>query len=118
MTEGIRPASGCDRRGPTAFLRSVAKIDHRRYQNGSICNLMLTPQTLEGEANRRKFADLVRTYCRLGGFQLQCNVVDAEILRAAQADPERFRDLIVRVAGYCAYFVEQNPLICWLGLWL
>jgi pyruvate formate-lyase/glycerol dehydratase family glycyl radical enzyme len=111
MTEGIRPASGCDRRGPTAVLRSVAKVDHRRYQNGSICNLMLTPQTLEGDANRRKFADLVRTYCHLGGFQLQCNVVDVDVLRAAQADPERFRDLIVRVAGYCAYFVEQNPRV-------
>jgi len=111
LTEGIRPASGCDRRGPTASLRSVAKVDHRRYQNGSICNLMVTPQTLEGANNRRKFADLVRTYCQLGGFQLQCNVVDVAVLRAAQAEPERFRDLIVRVAGYCAYFVEQTPAV-------
>jgi len=111
LTEGIRPASGCDRRGPTASLRSVAKLDHRRYQNGSICNLMVTPQTLAGASNRRKFTDLVRTYCRLGGFQLQCNVVDVSVLRAAQADPERFRDLVVRVAGYCAYFIEQTPAV-------
>lgn len=111
LTEGIRPASGCDRDGPTSCIRSVAKMDHRQYQNGSIFNMTFAPSALEGEANQRKFVDLVRTFFDLGGFQLQVNVADAEVLREAQAHPERYRDLIVRVAGYCAYFVEQTPRV-------
>jgi pyruvate formate-lyase/glycerol dehydratase family glycyl radical enzyme len=109
LTEGIRPASGCDRNGPTSCLKSVAKINHRRFQNGSIFNMTFTPDMLDGDANRRKFRQLLRTFFGMGGFQLQFNVVDAEVLREARAHPERHRGLIVRVAGYCAYFVDEMP---------
>lgn len=111
LTEGIRPASGCDRNGPTSTVRSVAKLDHREYQNGSIFNMTVTPSMLDGETNRRKFADIISTFFRMGGFQMQFNVMDAAVLRDAQAHPELYRDLIVRVAGYCAYFVEQTPRV-------
>ncbi len=111
LTEGIRPASGCDRDGPTSCIRSVARIDHGLFQNGSIFNMSFTPDILEGDLNRRKFGDLIRTFFDMGGFQMQFNLVDASVLREAQADPERYRDLIVRVAGYCAYFVEECPQV-------
>jgi len=109
LTEGIRPASGCDRLGPTSCLKSVARINHRRFQNGSIFNMTFTPEMLDGDANRRKFRQLLRTFFAMGGFQLQFNVVDAAVLREAKAHPERHRGLIVRVAGYCAYFVDEMP---------
>jgi formate C-acetyltransferase len=111
LTEGIRPASGCDRDGPTSCIRSVAKINHRLFQNGSIFNMSFTRDLLEGAANRRKFRDLIRTFFSLGGFQMQFNLVDPLVLREAQTDPERYRDLIVRVAGYCAYFVDETPQV-------
>ena len=111
LTEGIRPASGCDRDGPTSCIRSVAGIDHRLFQNGSVFNMSFTPDILEGNANRGKFRDLIRTYFDLGGFQMQFSFVDASVLREAQADPERHRDLIVRVAGYCSYFVDECPQV-------
>ena len=109
LTEGIRPASGCDRNGPTSCLKSVARINHRLFQNGSIFNMTFTPEMLDGDANRRKFRQLLRTFFAMGGFQLQFNVVDAAVLREAKAHPERHRGLIVRVAGYCAYFVNEMP---------
>lgn len=109
LTEGIRPASGCDRNGPTSCLKSVARINHRLFQNGSIFNMTFMPEMLDGEANRRKFRQLLRTFFAMGGFQLQFNVVDAAVLREAKAHPERHRGLIVRVAGYCAYFVNEMP---------
>jgi len=111
LTEGIRPASGCDRNGPTSTARSVAKLDHREYQNGSIFNMTVTPSMLDGDTNRRKFADVISTFFGMGGFQIQFNVIDAAVLRDARAHPELYRDLIVRVAGYCAYFVEQTSVV-------
>jgi len=111
LTEGIRPASGCDRDGPTSCIRSVSRIDHGLFQNGSIFNMSFTPDILEGAANRRKFSDLIGTFFDMGGFQMQFNLVDTSVLREAQANPERYRDLIVRVAGYCAYFVDECPQV-------
>jgi formate C-acetyltransferase len=111
LTEGIRPTSGCDRDGPTSCIRSVAGIDHRLFQNGSVFNMSFTPDILAGVANRRKFRDLMETFFGMGGFQMQFNLVDASVLREAQADPERYRDLIVRVAGYCSYFVDESPQV-------
>ena len=111
LTEGFRPASGCDRDGPTSCIRSVAGIDHRLFQNGSVFNMSFTPDILEGNANRRKFRELIRTFFAMGGFQMQFNLVGASVLREAQAYPERYRDLIVRVAGYCSYFVDESPQV-------
>ena len=107
LSEGISPSQGVDRLGPTAVLLSAAKMDHRRTA-GTLLNLKLTPALLEGDDGIRKLRDLVRTYFRLGGHHVQFNVVSAETLRAAQADPEAHRDLIVRVAGYSDYFCDLS----------
>ena len=105
LSDGISPAQGADRKGPTAVLRSAAKIDHART-GGTLLNLKFSPQVLESEADLEKLVKLIRSYFTLGGHHVQFNVVTAAALREAQAEPERHRDLIVRVAGYSDYFVE------------
>lgn len=105
LSEGISPVQGADRNGPTAVLKSAAKMDHVKT-GGTLLNLKFTPSLLEGEAGIDHLLALVRTYFRLDGHHVQFNVVRAETLREAQAHPERHRDLIVRVAGYSDYFVD------------
>ena len=115
LSEGISPVQGSDRLGPTAVLRSAAKMDHR-LTGGTLLNMKLTPALIEGAEGIEDISRLVRGYFRLGGHHLQFNVVKAEVLRAAKADPEEWRDLIVRVAGYSDYFCDlsvelQNEII-------
>jgi formate C-acetyltransferase len=105
LSEGVSPVQGADRHGPTAVLRSVAKMDHART-GGTLLNQKLSPGLLDGEEGLDKFVHLVRSYFRLDGHHIQFNVVGAELLRAAQKDPEKHRDLIVRVAGYSDYFCD------------
>ena len=105
VSEGVSPVQGADRCGPTAVLRSVAKMDQVRT-GGTLLNQKFTPALLADEPGRRALAALVRTYFRLGGHHVQFNVVDADTLRAAQAHPDEHRDLIVRVAGYSDYFCD------------
>ena len=107
LSEGISPVQGSDRLGPTAVLRSAAKMDHR-LTGGTLLNMKLTPALLEGAEGIEDVSRLVRGYFRLGGHHLQFNVVKAEILRAAKAEPEEWRDLIVRVAGYSDYFCDLS----------
>ena len=104
LSEGISPTQGADLHGPTAVMKSAARIDHTRT-GGTLLNLKFSPQVLAGEGVER-LAELVRGYFTLGGHHVQFNVVDAATLRAAQEDPERYRNLIVRVAGYSDYFVD------------
>jgi len=104
-SDGISPAQGADRRGPTAVIRSAARMDHART-GGTLLNQKFHPRLLEGEEGIDKLASLVRAYFRLDGHHIQFNVVTAETLRAAQARPEEHRDLIVRVAGYSDYFCD------------
>jgi len=108
LSEGISPVQGADRRGPTAVLRSAARIDHLRT-GGTLLNQKFLPQILADEAGIQGVAGLVRAYFRMDGHHIQFNVVDAETLRRAQADPDSHRDLIVRVAGYSDYFVDLTP---------
>ncbi len=105
LSEGISPVQGADRNGPTAVLRSAAKMDHLRT-GGTLLNLKFTPQVLEGEAGLRLLGALVRGYFALDAHHVQFNVVSAETLRRAQVHPEAHRDLIVRVAGYSDYFCD------------
>jgi formate C-acetyltransferase len=108
LSVGISPAHGRDRRGPTLAMKSAAKIDYRKVVNGSAFNLKFHPSALRGAEGIENFTNLIRTYFRLGGQQLQVDVVDADTLRAAQERPEQYQDLIVRVAGYSARFVDLN----------
>ena len=89
-------------------MKSAAKIDYRKVVNGSAFNLKFHPSALRGAEGIEDFTNLVRTYFRIGGQQLQVDVVDAETLRAAQERPEQHQDLMVRVAGYSARFVDLS----------
>jgi trans-4-hydroxy-L-proline dehydratase len=107
LSEGISPVQGADRHGPTAVIKSVAKMDHART-GGTLLNQKFTPRVLADEAGLDSLVHLVRTYFELGGHHIQFNVVDAATLRAAQANPEQHRTLIVRVAGYSDYFCDLS----------
>jgi trans-4-hydroxy-L-proline dehydratase len=106
-SDGASPAQGADRRGPTAAMKSLSKIDAART-GGALLNQRFLPAALEGEAGLAALAALVRAFFRLGGHHVQFNVVDTETLRAAQARPEDYRSLLVRVAGYSDYFVDLD----------
>lgn len=108
LSEGVSPVQGADRRGPTAVIRSVAKIDHVRT-GGTLLNQKFTPDLLRDDEGIAKLRQLVRTYFALDGHHIQFNVVSADTLRAAQKDPEAYRGLIVRVAGYSDYFSDIGP---------
>jgi formate C-acetyltransferase len=105
VSEGISPVQGADRSGPTAVIKSAAKMDQLRTC-GTLLNMKFMPSVLEGREGIDKLAQLVRTYFRLDGHHVQFNVVDADALRRAQEHPEEHRDLIVRVAGYSDYFCD------------
>lgn len=110
VSEGISPVQGADRRGPTAVIKSAAKMDHVRT-GGTLLNQKFTPQLLEGEEGISQLAHLVRSYFKLDGHHVQFNVVSAETLRQAQKHPEQYRDLIVRVAGYSDYFCDLSKAL-------
>ena len=101
---------GTDCAGPLAVLHSAGKIDHTRIRGG-LHNMKFHPSVLQGTAGGRKLLDLIKTYFQTPGFQVQFNVVDSRMLRDAQAHPELYRDLIVRVAGFSAFFVELGRSI-------
>ena len=108
VSDGLSPSFGRDRKGPTAALRSVVKVDLLRAPNGVIVNQRLTPDLLAEEAGRRKMTNLLRSFVEVGGFHWQFNVVSTETLLDAQAHPDQHRDLVVRVAGYSAFFVDLS----------
>ncbi|MCX8107337.1 MAG: glycyl radical protein [Verrucomicrobiae bacterium] len=108
LSEGISPVQGADRRGPTAVIRSAAKLDHIKA-GGTLLNMKFTPALVETDEGLNKWAALIRTYFKMDGHHVQFNIVKAETLRAAQAAPEEYRDLIVRVAGYSDYFCDLPP---------
>ncbi|HSG68290.1 MAG TPA: pyruvate formate lyase family protein, partial [Bacteroidales bacterium] len=105
LSEGISPMQGADTNGPTAVLKSAAKMDHLRT-GGTLLNQKFTPSVLDDEKGITAVRQLIRTYFRMDGHHIQFNVVDADTLRKARKHPEQYRDLIVRVAGYSDYFVD------------
>ncbi|MCJ7433474.1 MAG: hypothetical protein MUO77_08310, partial [Anaerolineales bacterium] len=107
LSEGVSPVQGADRNGPTAAVRSVAKMDHVRT-GGTLLNQKFTPQVLANDEGLDKLVSLVRGYFKLDGHHIQFNVVDAKTLKAAQTNPEQYRSLIVRVAGYSDYFCDLS----------
>jgi len=107
LSEGISPVQGADRSGPTAVIKSAAKMDQVRT-GGALLNMKFTPALLAEEEGIEKLSHLVRSYFKMDGHHVQFNVVRAETLRKAQARPEEYRDLIVRVAGYSDYFCDLS----------
>ncbi|WXG45072.1 MAG: trans-4-hydroxy-L-proline dehydratase [Promethearchaeati archaeon SRVP18_Atabeyarchaeia-1] len=108
LSEGVSPVQGVDTNGPTAVIKSVSKIDHLRT-GGTLLNQKFSPHLLSTEEGLDNLLHLIRTHFRLDSHHIQFNVIDAETLREAQSNPEKFRDLIVRVAGYSDYFVDLTP---------
>jgi formate C-acetyltransferase len=115
VSEGVSPVQGADRKGPSAVIKSVAKIDHLRT-GGTLLNQKFAPELLQDEQGMDKLGHLIRTYFKLDGHHIQFNVINADTLRDAQKHPEKYTDLLVRVAGYSDYFVDlstelQNEII-------
>lgn len=105
---GVSPKHGMDTLGPTASSKSVSKIDHIQASNGVNFNLKFMPTILKTESDRKKLMDVIRTYFSLGGMHIQFNILSTEKLLEAQKDPDKYRSLVVRVAGYSAFFVELD----------
>jgi formate C-acetyltransferase len=115
LSEGVSPVQGADRKGPTAVIKSVSKIDHVKT-GGTLLNQKFSPELLATEEGLEKLSALIRTYFKLDGHHIQFNVINAATLREAQKYPEKYRDLMVRVAGYSDYFTNlstelQNEII-------
>ncbi len=108
---GLSPMLGQDSQGPTAVLKSVSKLDNYLLSNGTLLNVKFTPATLEGPAGLNKLTDFLHGFTRLKLQHIQFNVVNAETLREAQQRPQDFAGLVVRVAGYSAFFVELSKEI-------
>jgi formate C-acetyltransferase len=115
LSEGVSPVQGSDKLGPTAVIKSASKIDHLRT-GGTLLNQKFHPTVLDDETGIDKVTYLIRSYFSMDGHHIQFNVITAETLRKAQENPEQYKDLIVRVAGYSDYFVDlgidlQNEII-------
>ena len=116
VSDGASPTHGADKNGPLAVLRSVAALKPENYPNGLQFCIRFHTSCFEGAGGNDKFRAMLETFFREGGMQLQTNIMDAATLRAAQEHPENYPDLVVRVAGFSAYFIElhrelQNDII-------
>lgn len=116
LADGISPVQGMDKNGPVSLLNSVMNFDQSEYGNGTLMNMKFHPTALKGADGLMKLRTIMETYFENGGMELQLNIIGSDTLRDAQKNPENYKDLVVRVAGFSAYFVEvfedcQNDLI-------
>jgi len=111
LSDGVSPTQNRDTHGPTAAMKSVARLDHSLCYNGTLYNMKFTPDFFDTEKRREKFIGMIDAYFQMGGFHVQFNVVSREVLEDAKIHPLQHRDLIVRVAGYSAYFIELDPFV-------
>jgi formate C-acetyltransferase len=116
ISNSLSPVNGAEKNGITAILNSVAKLDYQNAANGVAVNVRIHPQNLEHDEHVEKFYHLLKTYFEKGGMQIQPTVVSTETLRDAQKNPEKYTDLIVKVGGYNATFIDlgvpiQNEII-------
>jgi formate C-acetyltransferase len=107
MSDGTSPSHGADRNGPTAVIKSLGKMDQSK-SGGTLLNQRLLPQVLKDEEDLDKLALLIRSYFKLNGHHIQFNIVDTHTLKKAQKNPDDYRNLLVRVAGYSDYFVDLD----------
>ena len=106
LADGCSPNGGTDHDGPTAVLKSVSKVNHEVHTSGTLLNMRLDPTSVEGDLGLKRISQIIRTFVDLNIYHIQFNVVSSEVLRCAQEKPEDYKSLIVRVAGYSAYFTE------------
>ncbi len=109
LADGLAPVDGSDMLGPTASLNSVARLDHTRFGNGINLNIKFDAATVSGSEGCATLEALFRGYFAQGGMQVQINVLDPAVLEQAMRDPDSHRNLLVRISGYCAYFVDLTP---------
>ena len=109
MADGIAAPQGYDKNGPTGVITSVAAIKQTDFPNGTLMNLKFHPTALAGEGGWKKLMQLMQTYFDMGGMELQVNVISTDTLKDAQKNPDKHKNLVVRVAGFSAYFVELHP---------
>jgi formate C-acetyltransferase len=108
VADGVSPAAGRDTHGPTAAANSVARLDHGIASNGTLFNMKFHPSALAGRSGIESFVALVRSYFDQKGSHMQFNVVSRETLLDAQKNPDKYRSLVVRVAGYSALFTTLS----------
>ena len=111
LANALSPCQGADRMGPTAVVRSVTQVDHTVCGNGMVLDLKFNPAFLKKPEHRKGVRSLIETYFEKGGMEVQFNVVSRETLLAAKADPQKYRNLIVRVSGFSAYFFHLDPVL-------
>jgi trans-4-hydroxy-L-proline dehydratase len=107
ISDGTSPSHGADRKGPTAVIKSLGKMDQIK-SGGTLLNQRFLPGVLAGDEGIDNLTHLIRSYFKLNGHHIQFNIVDSRTLRHAQAAPDEYRDLLVRVAGYSDYFVDLD----------
>lgn len=107
ISDGTSPSHGADTHGPSAVIKSLGKLD-QRLSGGTLLNQRFPPSLLKEESDITKLGHLIRTYFKLGGHHIQFNIVDTATLKAAQKNPEHYKDLLVRMAGYSDYFNDMN----------
>ena len=108
VADGVSPSAGKDTHGPTAACNSVSKLDHFIASNGTLFNMKFHPSALKGQSGLEAFCALVRAYFDQKGSHIQFNVVDRATLLDAQKNPEKYKGLVVRVAGYSALFTTLS----------
>jgi pyruvate-formate lyase len=111
LADATSPAQGRDKNGPTAVFNSTCCFDHGQFMDGIALNIRIHPSTLNTSQARNSLRDMTRTYFENNGMEVQYNVVSSDVMRAAQKDPNSYRDLVVRISGYSAYFVELTEAL-------
>jgi formate C-acetyltransferase len=110
VAEGCSPTSGTDTLGPTAVFKSVSKLPTGKILGGVLLNQKLSPSALGNETQKQKLISIIRTFfATLKGWHVQYNIVSRDTLLAAKKNPENYKDLVVRVAGYSAFFTTLSP---------
>lgn len=108
LASSLSPSQGTDMSGPTAVIKSITKLNHRLLGNGMVLDLKFSPSFFADEKSRQAFKSIVETYFQLGGMEIQFNVISRKTLVDAQRAPVEYRDLIVRVSGFSAYFADLD----------
>ncbi|HXY74091.1 MAG TPA: pyruvate formate lyase family protein, partial [Dehalococcoidales bacterium] len=110
LSDTLSPGQGMDNHGPTAVIKSVAKVPMHRLAMGGTINQRLSPQMLETDRDLDNFVSFLKSVEELGIYEIQFNILSSDMLRKAMKEPDNYRDLMVRVASYCSYFVELDPV--------
>jgi len=108
LADTMSPVQGMDKKGATAVLRSIGKLPLHRLAMGQSLNQRLNPQLVATDRDIDNFVAYLRTFEELGVFHVQLNVITSDLLKKAMKEPEKYRDILVRVASYCSYFVELD----------